>query len=294
MGDQRFPLSVDGESLAGRRPVIVYDSGVGGLTVARHLVALCPLRDVVYLADNAWFPYGDKPESSLSARVHYLLESVIKETDPTAIVVACNTASTAIVDLLHTEIPIPIVGVLPPVEAALRASKTGKVVLLATPGTVSRGIVKRMVETHAAPGQVTSLGVLPLVLLAERKMAGEHIRRRQILELFDALMPAEERAGVDVVILGCTHFPLMRDELAAAFPAAHRWIDPALDAVQRVRARLGREPAARPGVPPLRSLLLTSAHNQAQLRAVFAEHGFGAGLPLHASSPRFIPLTLGA
>jgi glutamate racemase len=294
MTAQRFSLSVAGERLSGRRPVIVYDSGVGGLTVARHLLALCPARDIVYLADNAWFPYGDKPEGALSARVHYLLESLINETNPSAIVVACNTASTAIVDLLDTAIPIPIFGVLPPIQAALAASATGKIALLATPGTVSRSAVKRLIEKHAARGQVTSLGVLPLVLLAERKLAGEHIRKQQICEVFDASMPAAERAGIDVVILGCTHFPLLKDELRAAFPAARHWIDPALDVVQRVRARLGRDPFVRPGVQPLRSLLLTSAHNGPQLQAVFAERGFGTGAPLRASSPRFIPLTLGA
>ncbi len=291
MTDQRFGLSVDGEALAGRRPVVVYDSGVGGLSVARHLLGLCPSRDVVYLADNAWFPYGNKPEAALSARVNYLLDSLIKETAPSAIIVACNTASTAIVERLDTDIPVPVFGVLPPIKQALAVSATGKIALLATPGTVGRSAVKQIIRTHAAPGQVTSLGVLPLVLLAERKMAGERIGDEQICAVFDELMPARERADIDVVILGCTHFPLMKDELAAAFPSAKHWIDPALETVHRVRARLGRDVLAHPS-GPLRSLLLTSAHNLEQLQDVFAEQGFGAGL--RTASARFIPLTRGA
>ena len=291
MADQRFQYSVDGEPLAGRRPVVVYDSGVGGLSVARHLLALCPSRDVVYLADNAWFPYGNKPEAALSARVNYLLDSLIKETSPSAIIVACNTASTAIVERLDTDIPVPVFGVLPPIKQALAVSATGRIALLATPGTVGRSAIKQIIATHAAPGQVTSLGVLPLVMLAERKMAGERIGPAQVRAVFDELMPAAERARIDVVILGCTHFPLLKDELAAAFPSAKHWIDPARETVHRVRARLGRDVPARPA-EPLRSLLLTSAHNLEQLQDVFAEQGFGA--PLRTASARFIPLTRGA
>ncbi len=268
-----------------RRPVVVYDSGVGGLTVARHVLKLLPKHDVIYLADNAWFPYGDKEEAALSERVHALLDRLIEEAAPEAIIVACNTASTAIAHRLDTPVPIPIFGVLPPIQQALRVSKMGKLALLATPGTIKRSVVREIIKAHSAPGQVASLGIMDLVMLAERKMTGERITRAQILAALDPLMPPEVREEIDVVILGCTHFPHLKEELKAAFPQAQHWIDPALDAVSRVQAHLtatitipavGERPASK-------SLLLTGGHNFAELQAVFAAQGFGSAPQLKST-----------
>jgi glutamate racemase len=267
-------------------PVVIYDSGVGGLSVARHFGRMCPSRDLVYLADNGWFPYGNKGEGALVRRVHHLLDSLANQVMPAAILVACNTASTAITDRLVGDGSVPVIGVLPPIAAAIAQSRTGRIALLATPGTLSRRVVGDLIAAHARPGQVRCVGSLALVDLAERKMAGVPVAPHQLFEAIEGQLPAAARAEIDVVILGCTHFPLLKSELMPVFPNARAWVDPAREASRATMARLPVPSAAGGSVhgsrgrrvagTGRRSLFLTSDHNGPRLREVFAARGFGS------------------
>jgi glutamate racemase len=271
------------------RPIVVYDSGVGGLTVSRHLVRLRPSEDLLYVADNGWFPYGNRPELALRARIYTVLDTLVESVGPRAIVIACNTASTAVAstlrDLTDT---VPLFVVVPPIEQALRASPSGRHALLATPNTVRCSPVRRLVASSAAPGQVTSVASMALVHLAEQKLAGEPVTSDSVRVALDHVIAPSERRRIDSVILGCTHFPLLLDELAEAFPAARHWSDPALAIAREVVERV--PPMAAPGArEAVRALMLTSGHNQGQLQRVFAPHGFRSCVlvPMGETSPRY-------
>ncbi|HKQ08686.1 MAG TPA: glutamate racemase [Blastocatellia bacterium] len=265
------------------RPLIVYDSGVGGLTVARRLMKYCPGHDLIYLADNGWFPYGNKDEGLLARRVNELLSILEDHFEPRAIVVACNTASTAIADRLNHHNPVPIYGVIPPIMRAISVSAGGRVVLLATPATLERRIVKDLIATHNQ-GQISAIGSLDLVYMAEQKMANRQlIDGKRLVGVLEVLMPASVRDEVTTVILGCTHFPLLRPELSEAFTNVRFWLDPAAEVAAAVRRDLS--PLARKQRSPSYSLLLTSRHNAVELARVFAAQGFSQVVQLESMLP---------
>ncbi|MGK4581604.1 glutamate racemase [Kitasatospora sp. HPMI-4] len=267
------------------RPIVIYDSGVGGLTVARHLVQLRPSEDLLYVADNGWFPYGDKRDMALRSRIYGVLDAVIESADPRAIVIACNTASTALIATLSDlATDVPVFTVTPPIEQTAKAVAGGTVVLLATPSTVRRSMVRRLVNEHSAVSRFELVGAMDLVHLAERKLAGHQVTAEEVVEALDQVIPSSRRDEVDGVILGCTHFPWLLDELRTAFPRALVWSDPARETAEQVleqipvRVRPTREDVAR-------VLYLTSDHNREELRPVFARQGFWAGpsLPFSAN-----------
>ena len=266
-------------TLPTRRPIVIYDSGVGGLTVARHLIRLLPSDNLLYVADNGWFPYGDKSDLALRGRIFALLHTIVEAACPRAIVIACNTASTAIAPVIDDLSDVPLFVVLPPVAQTVRDARGGPVALLATPNTLRCSLVRRLVDAHASPSQIRFVASMALVHLAERKLAAERVTDANVRAALDAAMLPAERQRMDGVILGCTHFPWLIDEMRPAFPAARVWSDPALDVAGRVAARIG--PAERPSSEErVRMLALTSGHNQEHLRRVFARHGFGTGPPL--------------
>jgi glutamate racemase len=282
-----LPRRISDSHLPTDAPIVVYDSGVGGLTVARHLIRLRPCEHVLYVADNAWFPYGDKHDLALRARIDGLLHTVVKATHPRAVVIACNTASTLMATTLEgVANDTPLFLVMPPIQQAARETRGGRIVLLATPCTLRRSLVRGLIQRHVSPGQISLIPSMELVLLAERKAAGEPITSAQVEAALDAVMPCDERRLIEGVILGCTHFSWLLGELRQAFPFARCWSDPALDAAKRVVARIG--PVERHiSESAVRALLLTSDHNRKHLRQVFLRHGFGvaASLPFAATSP---------
>jgi glutamate racemase len=275
------------EAPAADAPIVIYDSGVGGLTVARQLTRLRPAENLLYVADNGWFPYGKKGELELRARMYAVLHTIMESVQPKAIVIACNTAST-VADTALDDIDedVPVFTVVPPVEEAVQATPDGVIALLATPGTVRRSLVRRLIGPYAAPGQVRLVDTMELVYLAERKLAGNTITAGHVKVALDLTMPAPERALIDGVIFGCTHFPWLADELRPSFPTARAWSDPAMDVANHVLSRT--TPVERPG-HGTRTLALTSEHNRHHLRRVFAQHGFWTELPLQFGWPEYAP-----
>lgn len=204
---------------------MVFDSGMGGLTVSREIRALAPHLTISYAADSGFFPYGDKSDDALRTRIPIVAEALYKAAQPDVFVIACNTASTLALDEVRRVLPIPVVGTVPAVKPAAARSQTGTIGLLATPGTVRRAYTARLVADFASQTRVIMHGSVELVRLAEEQASGGAVAienfRRAIAPLFDA----EGGADIDTIVLACTHFPLIRGELAAAVPYPVTFID---------------------------------------------------------------------
>jgi glutamate racemase len=229
---------------------LIFDSGLGGLSVLAEIRRLRPDVEIVYAADDAAFPYGRLSEAALVARVETVLERLIGETEPDVVVIACSTASTLALPPLRTAYPgLHFVGVVPAIKPAAAASRSGLISVLATRGTVARDYTQALVRDHAADCEVTLVGSSLLAPIAERIMRGEVVEeveiKREIAPCF------VERAGrrTDHVVLACTHFPLIVDKLErlSLWPVA--FVDPAPAIARRLDALIG---AARPQAPPSR------------------------------------------
>lgn len=218
-------------------PILIFDSGVGGLSIHAAIAARLPHENYVYACDNAAFPYGPKPEDELVQRVHDVLDALIARYRPKLVVVACNTASTVALPRLrqHYSFPnntLPIVGVVPAIKPAAQLSKNKIIGLLATPGTVRRAYTDQLIHDFAADCTVLRVGSSELVQIAENKLRGEAV---DIVALNALLSPFFDREQpVDTIVLGCTHFPLLKDELQAAAPLPVLWVDSGMAIGERV------------------------------------------------------------
>lgn len=207
------------------KPILVFDSGVGGLSVLRPIRALLPAAPILYVADNAAYPYGTKTAQEIEARVPALLGRLAERFDPELIVIACNTASTIALGAVRAALDLPIVGTVPAIKPAAALSKTRAIGVLGTPATVVQPYVDGLAAEFAADCTVVRHGSAELVDLAEAKLRGEdtggHGYARALAGLLD--QPGGER--IDTVVLACTHFPLVEDELAAAAPRPLAFVD---------------------------------------------------------------------
>lgn len=204
--------------------IAVFDSGVGGLTILRVLRQKCPTASFVYGADQAHFPYGPKSEAEVLRHVIDFISELTKVVTPDVLVVACGTASTIVLPALRAQYSIPIVGVVPAIKPAAQLSQTKVIGLLATPGTVVRSYTDQLIAEHAADCQVIKLGSSLLVELAEAKMRGAVLDRAVIAQEIAPLF-AGPGSQIDTVVLGCTHFPLLLEELTANAARMVTWVD---------------------------------------------------------------------
>lgn len=225
----------------GAKRVLVFDSGVGGLSVLDAIAASGYALDLAYIADNAWLPYGLKSDAQIRARVPALLSSVVAQWAPDVVVVACNTASTIALEPVRAALTTPVVGVVPPVKPAAALTKTGAIGLLATPATVERAYTSDLIAQFAAGKHVVRYGSAALVDAAERKLRGEVPTPAAITDAIRGLFEAPGGSDIDVVALACTHFPLLAGELAAAAPRACVWLDSGNAIARRLAHVLGAE-----------------------------------------------------
>jgi glutamate racemase len=209
----------------GAKRVLVFDSGVGGLSVFDAIAASGHAFELDYAADNAWLPYGLKTDEQLRARVPALLTSLVRQWAPEAVVVACNTASTIALEPIRAALTVPVVGVVPPIKPAAAMTRTGIVGLLATPATVQRAYTNDLITQFADGKRVIRFGSAALVEAAERKLRGEEVGQAAVTEAIQGLFSVPGGAEIDVVALACTHFPLLAAELAAAAPRPCVWLD---------------------------------------------------------------------
>ena len=209
------------------RPVLVFDSGIGGLSVLRHVRAGQPDLDLVYVADHAGFSYSDWAEADLVGHVVELMGRLIETHDPRAVVIACNTASTLVLPALREQFRVPFVGTVPAIKPAARETRSGFVSVLATPGTVKRDYTFELIRQFAPDIAITLVGARGLSHLAERVLAGEDVPEAAIrAEIAPAFV---ERDGVrtDTVVLACTHYPFLQGAFERIAPWPVTWIDPA-------------------------------------------------------------------
>ena len=201
--------------MADARPLLFFDSGVGGLSVVAPARRLLPRAPIVYAADSAGFPYGVRSEAEIAARVPALLGRLVERYRPRLVVIACNTASTIALPVVRAALDLPVVGTVPAIKPAAAASRTRVIGVLGTEATVRQPYVDDLTARFAADCQVVRHGSAALVEVAEAKLRGEHVDPAGIA---DAVAPLKAAASLDTIVLACTHFPLLADELASALP----------------------------------------------------------------------------
>ena len=219
-------------------PVLVFDSGIGGLSVLRAVRALLPECRFVYVADDAAFPYGDWEEGTLRDHIVGLMERLIAEHRPAAVTIACNTASTLVLPALRERFKLPFVGTVPAIKPAAEQTRTGVVAILATPGTMKRDYTRELIRSFAKDCHVRLVGAPDLARLAEARMRGEAIDHTKIAEQIADCFVEIDGARTDIVVLACTHYPFLVDLLEELAPWPVMWLDPAPAIARRVAAVL--------------------------------------------------------
>lgn len=201
--------------------MLVFDSGVGGLSVSRDIHAAIPAARLTYVADTAFFPYGNQSEALIMERCLGLILRSLAVAPADVIVIACNTASTIVLPRLREVTDIPVVGVVPAIKPAAALSRNRRIGLLATPATIRRAYTDQLIEAFAADCLLIRIGHPDLVRWIEDGVAGIALPERA---LSHALEPFRE-AGVDTVVLGCTHYPLIQQRLQVLLPDVAFWVD---------------------------------------------------------------------
>jgi glutamate racemase len=218
--------------------VLVFDSGLGGLTVYREIAQARPDAAYVYVADDAFFPYGHHSESELVGRVVPLIGALIKEHRAQLVVIACNTASTLVLPRLRAAYAVPFVGTVPAIKPACATSKTRRVSVLGTKGTVAREYTQALIRDFGAGCEVTLVGAGELATIAEAALRGEPVDENTIArEIAPCFCDGEART--DTVVLACTHYPLLMDRLVRLAPWPVNWIDPAPAIARRTADLIG-------------------------------------------------------
>ena len=205
--------------------MLLFDSGVGGLSVLAKTRLLLPDAPVIYAADNAGFPYGAKTEAQIAARVSGLLGRMTERFRPRLVCIACNTASTIALASVREVLEVPIVGTVPAIKPAAAMTKTGVIGLLGTEATIRQGYVDRLEAEFAGGKRLLRFGAPELVQAAEAKLRGERVDPAVYAKAANALRAMPGGDAIDVVVLACTHFPLVQDELALAFGSGVAFID---------------------------------------------------------------------
>lgn len=205
------------QDVAATAPVLVFDSGVGGLTVLAEIRKVLPQAPVVYVADTAGLPYGTKTEAQIAARVAGLLGRLTERLHPRLVCIACNTASTIALGMVRDVLEVPIVGTVPAIKPAAAMTRSGVIGLLGTEATIRQGYVDRL-EAQFAQGKRLLRHAGPgLVEAAEAKLRGDRVDPTTIAAAVASLRGMPGGEAIDTVVLACTHFPLLETELADAF-----------------------------------------------------------------------------
>lgn len=206
-----------------RSTVLIFDSGVGGLSVYQEMRQLLPNLHYLYVFDNQAFPYGEKSEEFIVERVLKIISTVVKRYPLALAIIACNTASTVSLPALRQKFSFPVVGVVPAIKPAARLTANGIVGLLATCATVCRPYTHELIARFASQCHIAMLGSAELVELAESKLHGQSVSLITLRRILQPWLRMTEPP--DTVVLGCTHFPLLRDELLQVLPTGTRMVD---------------------------------------------------------------------
>ena len=198
-----MPLS---HKVSSDSPIGMFDSGFGGLTVARALIDLMPQENLVYIGDTGRYPYGNKPADEVRGYAKELAWSLVREYGAKMIVVACNTAASVALDELVDELPVPVIGVIDPgARALVRVTRNNKVGVIGTVGTISSGAYVQAIRTTGASVALTSAACPGFVEFVER----DQTTGDEVMVLAERLLAPVRDAGVDSLLLGCTHYPYL-------------------------------------------------------------------------------------
>jgi glutamate racemase len=230
--------------------ILIFDSGVGGLTVYREIAAALPAARYVYVADDAGFPYGNQPEAALIARIVDVVGKAISDHAPDLVVVACNTASTLALAELRKKFSAPFVGTVPAIKPACAQSKTKRVAVLGTQATVRLEYTRALIREFAAGCDVALVGSSHLATFAEAELAGAPVVDTAIQAEIAGCFVDTEGRRTDAVVLACTHYPLLIHRFKATAPWPVDWLDPAPAIARRVVDLLRARPPGAPPPPP--------------------------------------------
>lgn len=216
--------------------ILVFDSGVGGLSVLREARMLIHNHQFIYIGDDAGFPYGDWEGEALTHRIVGLFETLIKEYEPSLAIIACNTASTQIMPALRSRFSIPFVGIVPAIKPAAERTSSGHISVLATPGTIARKYTLDLIDQFASHVEVKLVGATKLARLAEEHLQGIEIDTDLLKQEIAPCFVENENKRTDIITLGCTHYPFLLNEMRKLAPWPVDWLDPA-EAVARQALR---------------------------------------------------------
>jgi len=253
--------------------ILVFDSGLGGLTVFSELRKARPDARFLYAADDAAFPYGRLSETELVARVLAVMDRLVERHAPDLVVIACNTASTLVLPHLRQRFAFPFVGTVPAIKPAAERSASKRFSVLATPGTVARDYTRGLIETYANGCRVSLVGSHRLASLAEAELAGAPAPDEEIRAETAPCFVEDEGGRTDLVVLACTHYPLLLPRLEQLAPWPVTWIDPAPAIARRMVQLIGEGPSA-------------AWEGQGETAAVFTGNGGSTGLLRAALSSR--------
>jgi glutamate racemase len=252
-------------------PILFFDSGVGGLSVLGPTLKLLPTAPIVYAADSAGFPYGKRSEDEIASRVPALLGRLVERFHPRLAVIACNTASTIALDHVRSALDLPVVGTVPAIKPAAEMSKSRVIGVLGTEATVRQPYVDDLAAKFAADCTIVRHGSPELVELAEAKLGGEKVSIDAVRAAARPMFDAPGGNLIDTVVLACTHFPLLDEELREAFPGAS-YVHGG-EGISRRIAHLTRD-QAWPSAPSSGLMLFTSATRAPALNEL-ARFGIG-------------------
>jgi glutamate racemase len=245
------PASGASETTLAARPVLVFDSGIGGLTVLREARVLMPDRRFVYVADDAAFPYGAWEEPALKAHILTLFADLLARHRPAISVIACNTASTLVIEALREAFPgHPFVGTVPAIKPAAERTRSGLVSVLATPGTVKRQYTRDLIGKWAQKCHVRLVGSDRLAGLAEIYMRDGFVDEAAVQGEIAPCFVEMDGARTDIVVLACTHYPFLVNRMRKTAPWPVDWIDPAEAIARRALSLLAEIDGAGGEKPP--------------------------------------------
>jgi len=255
-----------------RPTVLVFDSGVGGLSVYDEIRRLLPDLHYIYTFDNVAFPYGEKSEEFIVERVVEIVSAVSRHYSLSMVVIACNSASTVTLPALRERFDFPVVGVVPAIKPAARLTRNGKVGLLATRGTVRRPYTLELVSRFASECKTEMLGSAELVELAEAKLQGKTVSLGDVKRILQPWLRMKEPP--DTVVLGCTHFPLLNEELQQVLPLGTRLVDSGAAIARRTAWLLENESTGAMSADTNLAFCLEMTEEAVKLLPVLKRYGF--------------------
>ncbi|KAA0970770.1 glutamate racemase [Aureimonas fodinaquatilis] len=253
------------------RPVLVFDSGLGGLSVLRELRVRMPDRRYLYIVDDAGFPYGDWQEEALATRILDLFAGLLETHQPQLVVIACNTASTLVLSQLRERFAVPFVGTVPAIKPAAEQTRSRLVSVLATPGTVQRQYTRGLIESFAADCEVQLVGSVRLAAMAEAYLRGGALDEAAIHQEIAPAFVEKDGRRTDIVVLACTHYPFLTNAFRKVAPWPVDWLDPA----EAIARQAGKLMTGAPSTLPegFDLAVFTAGHPDYTTRRLI--HGFG-------------------